>query len=79
MASRGTQLMARQSLIGYNYSLLGNFPQVLSCLLILTYFDLISSFWLVDIFVLVGFVWWQWRYTHGLLTVTLYGVAMAIA
>lgn len=26
MASRGTQLMARQSLIGFNYSLLGNFP-----------------------------------------------------
>ena len=26
MANRGTQLMARQSLIGYNYSLLGNFP-----------------------------------------------------
>lgn len=26
MATRGTPLMARQSLIGYNYSLLGNFP-----------------------------------------------------
>lgn len=26
MARRGTELMARQSLIGYNYSLLGNFP-----------------------------------------------------
>lgn len=26
MASRGTTLMARQSLIGFNYSLLGNFP-----------------------------------------------------
>lgn len=26
MASQGVQLMARQSLIGYNYSLLGNFP-----------------------------------------------------
>jgi len=27
MAERGVPLMARQSLIGYNYSLLGNFPQ----------------------------------------------------
>ena len=26
MANRGTILMARQSLIGFNYSLLGNFP-----------------------------------------------------
>lgn len=26
MANRGTPLMARQSLIGFNYSLLGNFP-----------------------------------------------------
>ena len=27
MAGRGVQFMARQSLIGYNYSLLGNFPE----------------------------------------------------